>query len=67
MMAGMNAAVVGILLAALYDPVWSHAILGKLHFALALALFGLLVYARWSPLWVVLAAAGGGWALGWLT
>ena len=67
MMAGMNAAVVGILLAALYDPVWSHAILGKADFALALALFGLLVYARWSPLWVVLAAAGGGWALGWLT
>ncbi|MFY2853098.1 chromate efflux transporter [Achromobacter xylosoxidans] len=66
MVAGVNAAVVGILLSALYDPVWTSAIRGKWDFALALALFGLLVYARWSPLWVVLAAAAGGWALGWL-
>lgn len=66
MVAGVNAAVVGILLAALYDPVWTSAILSKADFALALGLFGLLVYARWSPLWVVLAAAAGGWALGWL-
>lgn len=66
MVAGVNAAVVGILLSALYDPVWTSAIRGKWDFALALALFGLLVYARWSPLWVVLAAAAavGRWA-GW--
>lgn len=66
MVAGVNAAVVGILLAALYDPVWTGAILNKADFGLALALFGLLVYARWSPVWVVLAAAAGGWALAWL-
>jgi chromate transporter len=66
MVAGVNAAVVGILLAALYDPVWTGAILTKADFGLALALFGLLVYARWSPVWVVLAAAAGGWALAWL-
>ena len=48
------------------DMVWTSAILTKADFALALGLFGLLVYARWSPLWVVLAAAAGGWALGWL-
>ncbi|MFY2566051.1 chromate efflux transporter [Achromobacter ruhlandii] len=66
MVAGVNAAVVGILLAALYDPVWTQAISSKADFALALALFGLLVYARWSPLWVVLAAAAAGWGLGWL-
>ncbi len=66
MVAGVNAAVVGILLSALYDPVWTGAILTKADFGLALALFGLLVYARWSPVWVVLAAAAGGWALGWL-
>jgi len=66
MVAGVNAAVVGILLAALYDPVWAGAILNKADFGLALALFGLLVYARWSPVWVVLAAAAGGWALAWL-
>ncbi|MBB1593067.1 chromate efflux transporter [Achromobacter sp. UMC46] len=65
--AGVNAAVVGILLAALYDPVWTSAILSKADFALALLLFALLVYARWSPVWVVLAAAAGGWALTWLS
>lgn len=66
MVAGVNASVVGILLAAFYDPVWVHAILGKTDFGLALLLFALLVYARWSPVWVVALAAAGGWALGWL-
>jgi chromate transporter len=66
MIAGVNASVVGILLSALYDPVWVGGILGRADFALALLLFALLVYARWSPAWVVLAAAAGGWALGWL-
>jgi chromate transporter len=66
MVAGVNASVVGILLSALYDPVWISGILGRADFALALLLFALLVYAKWSPVWVVLAAAAGGWALGWL-
>ena len=59
-MAGVNAAVVGILLAALYDPVWTSAIHGKADFALALAAFGLLVVGRVSPVWVVAGAALGG-------
>lgn len=62
-LAGINAGVVGILLAALYDPVWTSAIGGRADFALALAAFGLLAYARLSPVWVVLLAAAGGWAL----
>ncbi|EHK65416.1 chromate efflux transporter [Achromobacter arsenitoxydans] len=66
MVAGVNASVVGILLGALYDPVWTSAILGKADFGLALLLFALLVYGRWSPVWVVLLAAAGGWTLGWL-
>ena len=66
MVAGVNASVVGILLGALYDPVWTSAILGKADFGLALLLFALLVYARWPPLWVVLLAAVSGWSLGWL-
>lgn len=66
LVAGVNASVVGILLAALYDPVWTSAIHGKADFGLALLLFALLVYARWSPVWVVLLAAAGGWTLGWL-
>lgn len=59
--AGVNAAVVGILLAALYDPVWTATIHSKADFALALAAFGLLVVARLSPVLVVLLAAAAGW------
>jgi chromate transporter len=62
-MAGANAGVVGILLAALYDPVWTGAILGRTDFGLALAAFGLLVVARISPAYVVVLAALAGWGL----
>ncbi|QNP49254.1 chromate efflux transporter [Diaphorobacter aerolatus] len=61
-MAGVNAAVVGVLLAAMYDPVWTSAIHSRADFALALLAFGLLVFARWSPVWVVLLAALAGWS-----
>lgn len=63
-MAGMNAAVVGVLLAALYDPVWTSAIRSRADFGLALASFALLVVLRLSPLLVVMFAAFGGWLLG---
>lgn len=62
-MAGINAGVVGILLAALYDPVWTSAIHNRTDFALGLAAFGLLVVGRVSPVYVVGIAALGGWAL----
>lgn len=62
-MAGINAGVVGILLAALYDPVWTSAIHGRTEFGIALLAFGLLVYAKVSPFLVVCAAAGAGWLL----
>lgn len=62
-MAGVNAGVVGVLLAALYDPVWTHAVHGRADFALALAAFGLLVYARVSPVGVVLLGILAGWLL----
>ncbi len=62
-MAGVNAGVVGILLAALYDPVWTSAIHGRIEFGMALAAFGLLVYARAPPVLVVTLAAAGGWVL----
>lgn len=64
-MAGINASVVGILLAALYDPVWTSAIHTRTDFALALAAFGLLVIAKASPVWVVMGAALAGVVLGW--
>jgi chromate transporter len=57
---GINAAVVGLLLAALYDPVWTSAITGVADFALALVAFGLLVFWRLPPWLVVLLSAVGG-------
>jgi chromate transporter len=57
---GINAAVVGLLLAALYDPVWSSAIKGPDDFALALVALSLLVFWRLAPWLVVLIAAVGG-------
>ncbi len=52
-MRGTNAAVVGVLAAALYNPVWTSAILGPRDFALAAAGFVLLTVWRAPPLWVV--------------
>jgi chromate transporter len=57
---GVNAAVVGLLLAALYDPVWSSAIKSHADFGLALVAFGLLMFWRLAPWLVVLIAAIGG-------
>jgi chromate transporter len=54
---GINAAVVGILLAALYTPVWTSAILGPRDFALALAAFGALQFWKLPPWLVVLLSA----------
>lgn len=62
-MAGINAGVVGILGAALYDPVWTSAVHTKADFGLALAAFGLLLYAKVSPVIVVVLAALAGWML----
>ena len=61
---GINAAVVGLLLAALYTPVWTSAIVRPLDFALSIAAFGLLTVWRAPPLVVVLFCAVGGYALG---
>jgi len=53
-MRGTNAAVVGILATALYNPVWTSAILNPRDFAAALAGFVLLTVWRVPP-WVVVA------------
>ena len=57
---GVNAAVVGLLLAALYTPIWTSAIHRPGDLALALAAFGLLVVWRMPPWSVVLLTAAGG-------
>ncbi|WP_421914696.1 chromate efflux transporter [Mesorhizobium sp.] len=59
-MRGANAAVVGILAAAFYNPVWTSAVHAPLDFAIALAGFLLLVVWK-TPPWIavlLLAAAG---------
>lgn len=60
---GVNAAVVGVLLAALYDPVWTSSIHSSGDMALALAAFALLALWKIPPLYVVMLAAAGGAAL----
>lgn len=60
---GVNAAVVGILLAALYHPVWTSAVGEAEDFGLALAAFALLAFWRTPPWLVVVFAAAGGAAL----
>jgi chromate transporter len=55
---GVNAAVVGILLAALYNPVWTTAILKPEDFVLGLGAFAALMFWRWQP-WLVVALTGG--------
>ncbi len=64
-MRGVGAAVVGILAAALYSPVFVSAVTGPATLALALALacFALLVWAKLPPWLVVAAGAAGGVAL----
>jgi chromate transporter len=57
---GVNAAVVGLLLAALYNPVWTAGILNAGDFALAAAAFLLLYMWRTPPWLVVLLCAMGG-------
>jgi len=57
---GVNAAVVGLLLAALYQPVWTSAIHNAADFCLGLVAFGLLMFWKAPPWLVVLTSAVGG-------
>jgi chromate transporter len=62
-MRGINAAVVGLLGAALYDPVWTTSVEAPADFAVALVAFVLLQVWRAPPLLVVVLSACGGTAL----
>ncbi len=62
-MRGVNAAVVGVLGAALYNPVWTSSVKAPGDFAVALVGFVLLAAWRAPPLVVVLVSACGGIAL----
>jgi chromate transporter len=54
-MRGSNAAVVGVLGAALYNPVWTSAVFVPMDFAIAAVGFVLLAVWRWAPLLVVVS------------
>ena len=56
-LAGVNAAVVGLLLAALYQPVWTSAIFRPEDFGLALLAFVALMFWKLPP-WLVVLATG---------
>ncbi|WP_426138993.1 chromate efflux transporter [Pseudomonas sp. DWP3-1-2] len=60
-LSGINACVAGLLLAALYQPVWTSAIFGLKDVALALLAFTALMYWKLSPWLVVVASAFIGW------
>jgi chromate transporter len=61
---GVNAGVVGLLLAALYQPVWTSAVHAPLDFGLAVVALVALVFWRLPPWLVVAVAAAAGWAAG---
>ncbi len=60
---GVNAAVVGLLLAALYTPVWTSAIRTPADFMVALAAFLLLALWKAPPWLVVILGALGTWGM----
>ena len=60
---GINAAVVGLLLAALYTPVWTNAIYSAADFGLGLVAFALLMFWKFPPWLVVVLTSLGGEAL----
>jgi chromate transporter len=63
-MRGVNAAVVGLLAAALYDPIWTSAV--KTHADAAIAIIGFVLLTVWgtAPLVVVAISAAWGIAIG---
>lgn len=61
---GVNAAVVGILIAAFYHPIWTSSILAPVDFALAAILFSMLVFWKLPPWMVVVTGALGGFLIG---
>jgi chromate transporter len=55
-LAGANATVVGVLLAALYQPIWTNAIDSPKSFSLALLLFCCLQFWKIAP-WILVGIA----------
>lgn len=51
-MLGINAVVVGILISAFYDPIWTESVRNSKDFAMALVVFSALLFWKW-PSWLV--------------
>ena len=60
---GVNAAVVGILISAFYQPIWTSSIFTSIDFALASLLFSMFVYWKLPPWIIVLSGAIGGYII----
>ncbi|PEI96800.1 ChrA protein [Bacillus pseudomycoides] len=63
---GVNAAVVGILISAFYQPIWTSAILKPLDFAFASILFSMLLFWKLPPWAIVITGAIGGFFMSFL-
>lgn len=63
---GANAAVIGILISALYTPIWTSSIFEPIDFALAAILFTMLVYFKLPPWVIVVTGLIGGTLIGFL-
>lgn len=60
---GVNAAVVGILISAFYQPIWTSAILKPIDFAFASVLFSMLLFWKLPPWIIVVTGAIGGFCI----
>lgn len=60
----VNAAVVGLLISAFYQPIWTSAILTPLDFSFAAILFFMLAFMKLPPWSIVVAGAVGGYLIG---
>jgi chromate transporter len=58
---GVNAAVVGILISAFYNPIWTSTILAPTDFAFAALLFSMLAYWKLPPWVIVVTGITGGY------
>jgi chromate transporter len=63
-MRGVNAAVVGVLLAALFNPIWIGSVHGSADFGFGLVAFLMLMFWAVPPWLVVAFGAAAGWGLG---
>lgn len=57
---GVNAAVVGILTSAFYEPIWTSSIFTPMDFAFAAILFSMLTYWKFAPWIIVVIGVIGG-------